>query len=122
MTTRAKIIEIFIAAKAGEPLVSIPSAHVVPQRGIEGDRYFTGIGSFSRWPGSGRAVSLIEAEVIDAIRSETGLDLSGGRSRRNIVTAGVRLASLNGRKFRIGSVLLRGTRECAPCRYLSKYD
>ena len=88
--------------------------------GLEGDRYQLGRGSFSRWPGDGRALSLIAAEAINAIFAETGLDLSDGRSRRNVVTRAVELAALNGRKFRIGEAIFRGTRLCTPCKYLER--
>lgn len=87
---------------------------------MEGDRYCLGVGSFSRWPGEGRAVSLIEAEAIDAIRREAGIELGDGRSRRNIVTAGVALAELVGKQFRIGEALMRGVRPASPCRYLER--
>lgn len=111
---------IFIAPVARIALLPVPAVLAIAGRGLEGDRYCLGVGSFSRWPDSGRAVSLIAAEAIEQILSETGIDLSGGRSRRNVVTRGVDLAALNGRKFRVGGALLRGSRRCAPCGYLER--
>lgn len=111
---------IYIAPAAGAPTAAVDAAIVHPGRGIEGDRYFAGAGSFSRWPGEGRAISMIEQEVIDALRDEHGFDLSAGRHRRNLVTRGVRLGDLNGRTFCIGTAVFRGARECAPCRYLER--
>jgi MOSC domain-containing protein YiiM len=111
---------IFIAPAAKAPLVGVPEVRAVVGRGLEGDRYFLGQGSFSRWPGDGRPITLIEAEAIDTVLQETGIDLSAGRSRRNLVTRDVRLADLNGRRFRIGEALLRGTRLCAPCAFLER--
>lgn len=111
---------IYLAGRAGDTLRQVQRVRAVPDRGLEGDRYFLGAGSFSRWPGSGRAVTLIEQEALDAIRREWGTDLSGGLSRRNIVTAGISLAALDGRVFRVGTALLRGARLCAPCRYLER--
>ena len=99
---------------------AVPEVLAVIDRGLEGDRYFEGRGSFSRWPGEGRAITLIEAEAVEAILMEHGVDLRDGRSRRNIVTRGGSLAELNGRKFRIGGALLWGARECAPCRHLER--
>jgi MOSC domain-containing protein YiiM len=116
----AELASIFIAPTAAGPIVSLSSARLIPGRGIEGDRYFAGAGSFSRWPGTGRAISLIAAEAIDAILSERGIDLSAGRHRRNLVTRGVALADLIGRRFRIGGVLLRGERLCLPCQHLER--
>jgi MOSC domain-containing protein YiiM len=112
---------IFVAPAARVDPVRVESAVAVAGRGLEGDRYYLGIGAFSRWPGEGRQVTLIEAEAVDAVRADAGVDLSDGRHRRNLVTRGVRLADLLGRRFRIGDgVLLRGQRLCAPCRYLDR--
>ena len=111
---------IFITAAAKAPLFGVPEVRVLAEGGLEGDRYALGTGAFSRWPGSGRAVTLIEREAIDAILRETGIDLTGGQSRRNVVTEGVELASLNAKAFRIGTAVLRGARLCAPCAYLER--
>ena len=53
------------------------------------ERIRLGRGSLSRWPGPGRHVTLIEEEALEAVRREHDLDLGGGLSRRNLVTAGV---------------------------------
>jgi MOSC domain-containing protein YiiM len=111
---------IYIVARAKESMVAVPQVVAVPGKGLEGDRYFLGRGSFSRWPGAGRAISLIASEAIEAVRLERGIDLGDGRSRRNIVTEGIDLASLQGRKFRIGTALLKGVRECQPCMHLER--
>lgn len=118
--TPGTVHAIFIAPRARIPLVGVQSVRAVPGRGLEGDRYHAGVGAFSRWPDSGRAVTLIEAEAIEAIAREHGIDLSGGRSRRNLVTTGVRLEEFNGRRFRIGGAVMRGSRLCAPCHYLER--
>jgi MOSC domain-containing protein YiiM len=118
--TTGVVREIFIAAAAEGAPVSVGQARIVPERGLEGDRYYFGEGSFSRWPGEGRAVTLIEAEVIDAVRREHGIDLSAGRSRRNVVTEGIVLSELIGKKFRLGTALLRGARAAAPCAHLER--
>ena len=109
------IESIHVAPTAGAPLVAVEAATLDVGRGIVGDRYHAGVGAFSRWPGEGRAVSLIEAEAVEAILAETGIDLAGGRSRRNVVTRGVRLLDLIGRTFAVGGAVLRGTRECTAC-------
>ena len=74
-------------------MVSVAQVRAVTGRGLEGDRYFHGRGSFSRWPGEGRDVTFVELEAIDAILRDHGVDLHEGRSRRNIVTAGGSLAA-----------------------------
>jgi MOSC domain-containing protein YiiM len=111
---------IYIARAAGAPMQGVQKATLLPERGIDGDRYFFGVGSFSRWPGPGRAVTLIEQEAVDAIHREHGIDLHEGRSRRNVVTVGIRLAELIGKTFRVGGAVLRGVRLAEPCRYLER--
>jgi MOSC domain-containing protein YiiM len=111
---------IWISATARKPLVSVAEVRAVPGRGLEGDRYFFAKGSFSRWPGTGRAVSLIAQEALEAVHAERGIDLRECRSRRNLVTAGIDLEELQGRTFRIGTAVFRGVRPCAPCQYLER--
>jgi MOSC domain-containing protein YiiM len=117
---RSVLRGIWISRTARTPLVSVADVHAVPGRGPEGDRYFLGQGSFSRWPGTGRAVSLIAEETLVAVSAECGIDLRGGRSRRNLVTSGIVLTELQERTFRIGTAILRGVRPCAPCQYLER--
>ena len=120
MNATGTIEQIFVAPAARVAVVRVDAAVAVAGRGLEGDRYFLGVGAFSRWPGEGRQVTLIEAEAVNAVRAETGIDLSDGRHRRNLATRGVRLADLLGRRFHVGTVLLRGQRLCAPCKYLDR--
>ena len=114
------VYELYVADTAGSPIRRVPQVMAIAEHGLEGDRYCLGTGSFSRWPDSGRAVTFIAQEVIDQIQAEFGIDLTGGRSRRNIATVGVELSELNGRKFRIGGAVMRGSRVAAPCRYLER--
>ncbi len=101
-------------------MLAAGAVDVLAGQGFAGDRYALGTGAFSRWPGSGRAVTLIEREAIDVILRETGIDFTGGESRRNVVTTGTELAAFNGKVFRIGTAILRGARLCAACMYLQR--
>jgi MOSC domain-containing protein YiiM len=112
------LVSIHITPKAAESLNSVHEARVVPGKGIEGDRYFSGIGSWSKLPGTGREVTLIEIEAIEAIAQESGIEIAPGSSRRNLVTRGVPLNHLVGREFRVGEVRLKGMRLCEPCEHL----
>ena len=62
-----RVVSIHIAVAAGGDLNAVMSVEAVKDVGLVGDRYAAGKGSFSRWPGSGRAVTMIESEVIDAV-------------------------------------------------------
>ncbi len=115
-----RVEAIWIGPIRARPLVPVTTVRAFPGRGLEGDRYFLGRGSLSRWPSGARAVSLIEREALDAVLRETGIDLRPGRSRRNIETSGVVLTELKGRRFRIGTALFRGVLACQPCGHLER--
>jgi len=99
---------------------SITNARAVVGKGLEGDRYFNKAGTYSNDPGSGRDITLIEIEAIEALRRDYEIELDPSQARRNIVTQGVALNHLVDREFKIGEVILRGTRLCDPCSHLEK--
>lgn len=101
----ATIRGIFIASAGGEPLEAVSAVEVEEGRGIVGDRYHTGTGSFSdrlkRQTNDDWQVTLIESEEIDRFLDEVDVDLGYGDFRRNLVTTGVRLNPLQGSRHRI---------------------
>jgi MOSC domain-containing protein YiiM len=118
--TRGTLVAIYVAPAAEAPTVAVGEARAVPGRGLEGDRYFNGAGTFSDHPGDGRDVTLIELEALEGLRAETGIELAPAAARRNLVTRGVPLNHLVGREFEVGDVVLRGTRLCEPCAHLER--
>jgi MOSC domain-containing protein YiiM len=117
---KGTVVSIHIAPAASEPTQSINEARVVMGKGLEGDRYFHGRGTWSPTPGTGRHITLIESEALEALKRESGMDLAPGASRRNLVTRGVPLNHLVNRNFRVGQVVLRGMRLCEPCKHLEE--
>jgi hypothetical protein len=107
------VVGILVAPQAEAPLTRVDSVAALPGRGLEGDRYAEGKGTFSA-PGRGYEVTLVEADVLDAI------ELSWEDARRNIVTTGISLNALVGRRFRTGSVTCVGRRLAEPCAHLEK--
>jgi len=104
---------IYVTAQAAELPGSVPTATAVPQKGLVGDRYFDGTGTWSDYPvETGRDLTLVEAEVLEDV------GLSAAEARRNVVTRGVSLTSLIGKRFRVGEVECYGDRICEPCRHL----
>lgn len=97
---------------------AVPQARAVPGRGLEGDRYFAKTGTYSDRPGTGRELTLVESETVEALEREYGVKLSPGETRRNITTRGVAVNHLVDREFRVGEVRLRGVRLCEPCAHL----
>lgn len=115
------IRHILIASSPAEPMKSLQAVRAVPGRGLEGDRYYSGFGTFSPHPAKPDfELTLIEQEQIDAFAAESGLDFGAMSARRNIVTEGIALNDLAGREFYLGELRVRGIRLCEPCRYLAK--
>jgi MOSC domain-containing protein YiiM len=120
MSMRGSVLSIHIALAGSAPVVSVGEIQAISGKGLEGDRYFRKTGSYSKTPGSGREVTLIEMEAVEALKREYQIDLDAAQARRNIVTRGVALNHLINREFTIGEVMLRGTRLCDPCSHLEK--
>lgn len=107
------VVAVLIAPTAEAPLQRVESVEALPGRGLAGDRYANGGGTFSA-PGRGYELTLVEADVLDEI------ELSWEDARRNIVTTGVSLNALVGKRFRVGSVECVGRRLAEPCAHLEK--
>jgi len=118
LAIEGSVESLFIAASARQTPVSVAEVVAVVERGLQGDRYFYRRGSYSHWPGRGRDVTLIEAEVLASLPANCAI--SGAQARRNIVTRGLRLNALVGQFFQLGEVVLYGVRLCDPCTHLDK--
>src|SRR4051794_17531754 len=95
---------IFIAAEAEGATRPVDTVHAVAGQGLEGDRYFAGGGTFFEQRKPGQDVTLIEAEAIEGLAREKGIELGPGEARRNVVTRGIGLNQLVGRRFTVGEV------------------
>jgi hypothetical protein len=107
------VAALLTAPDAETPLTGVETVTAVAGRGLEGDRYHDGRGTFSG-VGRGYQLTLVEAEQLDAV------DLPWEQARRNIVTRGIALNALVGQLFTIGDVECIGRRLCEPCAHLEK--
>jgi hypothetical protein len=107
------VVGLLVSPNAEVPPVRIDKALALAGHGLEGDRYAAGNGTFSG-PGRGHQLTLIEAEALDDV------NLSWEDARRNIVTRGVDLNALVGRRFVIGSIECVGRRLAEPCAHLER--
>jgi hypothetical protein len=105
---------LLVAPEAEAPLVRVDEVAAVAGRGLEGDRYALGRGTFGRRGGRGYQLTLVEAEVLAEV------DLSWEEARRNVVTRGVALNALVGRRFRVGAAECVGRRLAEPCSHLER--
>jgi MOSC domain-containing protein YiiM len=79
----------------------------VSATGIAGDRY-----------ADKGDITLIEAEALEAFTAETGIELSHQESRRQVLTRGISLNDLVGKRFKVGEVEVEGRELCEPCSHL----
>jgi len=110
-----KVVLINITPVAEGPMQSVTQVRAIPGRGLEGDRYF----DYAK-PEPRRELTLVEAEAIEALRSEFKIDFDLSGTRRNVVTRGVPLNHLVDKEFWIGEVRVRGIQLCEPCATLQR--
>lgn len=113
------VVSIHIASEAEGPMTAVESVRAMPGKGLEGDRYCRGAGTFSKKPKPDREVTLIEQEALEAVTRDYGVTVHAGDTRRNIVTRNLALNHLVGREFSVGRVRLRGLMLCEPCKHLA---
>jgi hypothetical protein len=112
--TAGRVEALALAADAEGPVVLVEHAAAVAGRGLDGDRYFEGRGTFSNEHARGHDLTLVEAEVLEE------LELTAKAARRNVVTRGLDLNALVGKRFTVGEVECLGQRLCEPCAHLER--
>ena len=123
MIAAGRVVGIYIAPAAAAPVISLRESEALRGMGLAGDRYANRIGYYSndtRYPPTGRHLTLIAAEDLEQLARDTGIVLNSGQHRRNIVTRGIDLSTLLGARFRIGEVGCIGIRPCPPCTHLEE--
>lgn len=105
---------IYVAVKHSSSTISILHAKTIAGQGIEGDRNFV----VPAHSAPDQEITLIEAEAIEKVQTEFGLEFTASECRRNLVTRGIGLNDLVGKTFRVGKTVLKGQRLCHPCSHL----
>ena len=108
---QGRVEAIFISANRGDLPHPVESVTAVAGKGLEGNRYFD----------QGRPeteLTLIEAEQLEQVAAEDGLAIDAASTGRNLLTRGIDLNALVGRRFRVGEVECRGIELCEPCTVL----
>jgi len=113
------VTAIVLAPDAAAPAVEVTRATAIAGRGLDGDRYAAGRGTFSRGSGYGRDLTLIEEELL-AVAVVDGSPITPLQARRNVAVRGIVLDELIGRRFQIGDVQCIGRRRCEPCAHLQR--
>jgi MOSC domain-containing protein YiiM len=103
----AGVVEgIFVGAVDEGPLEAAAEVHVKTGAGIEGDRY------------GNKDITLFEAEAIEGLKADTGIEIGPNEIRRNVMTRGISLNDLLGHRIRVGEVEAVVTELCHPCSHL----
>ena len=106
--------QIAISAERGGLPAAVPRVTAHAGHGLEGEYHW------SDSPDAGQAITLIAAEALEGLREDAGIELSHEASRRNVLTRGVDLNALVGRRFTVGAVECEGVELCEPCNRLAK--
>ena len=110
----SKVFKIGKTTLNNQKITEVESVEVVADKGIVGDRHFR------EYNDPYSQLSLIESENINYYNIKYSLNIPYVEFRRNIVTEGIQLNNLIGKRFLVGSVELEGIDLCRPCRHLSE--
>ena len=110
----SKVLKLGITSDNNKEIEEVDSIEVLANKGVIGDRHFKDFND------PYCQLSLIESENIDYYNLKYGLNIPYVNFRRNVVTKGVRLNELVGKKLQVGNVELEGVDLCRPCRHLTE--
>ena len=105
----SKVFKICISSKFDQDMEDIYTITTIAGKGIVGDRYF------SEDNDKNHQITLIESEKIDYYNKILNQKISYIDFRRNIITKGIELNPLIGKKLQIGSTKIKVHKLCEPC-------
>ncbi len=110
----SKVLKLGITDINNKKIKEVEKIEVLSNKGVIGDRHF------NEFNDPYCQLSLIESENIDYYNLRYGLNIPYLDFRRNVVTKGIQLSELIGKKFVIGKVKVEGIDLCRPCRHLTE--
>jgi len=110
----SKVLKLGITSNNNKKIEEVDSFEVLANKGVVGDRHF------SEYNDPYCQLTLIESENIDYYNTKFGLNIPYIAFRRNIITKGIKLNDLIGKKFLIGNVKVEGIDLCRPCKHLTE--
>ena len=105
----SKVFKLGITSNNNKKIEEVEFIEVLANKGVVGDRHF------DNYNDPYCQLSLIEAENIDEYNLKFGLNIPYLDFRRNIITKGIKLNDLVGKKLSIGNVEVEGIDLCRPC-------
>ena len=110
----SKVFKLGITKDSNKEIAEVSFIEVLANKGVVGDRHF------DEYNDPYNQLTLIESENIDYYNTKYGLDIPYKDFRRNVVTKGIQLNDLIGKKIKIGNVEVEGIDLCRPCRHLTE--
>jgi MOSC domain-containing protein YiiM len=110
----SKVLKLGTTSINNQVINDVDSIKVILNKGVVGDRHFKDFND------PYCQLSLIESENIDYYNLKYGLNIKYVNFRRNIVTKGIQLNDLVGKKLLVGNVKVKGIDLCRPCRHLTE--
>ena len=110
----SKVFKLGITSNNNKKIEEVESIEVLANKGVVGDRHF------DNYNDPYCQLSLIEAENIDEYNLKFGLNIPYLDFRRNIITKGIKLNDLVGKRLSVGNVEVEGIDLCRPCRHLTE--
>lgn len=111
---------IYISENAGENMQAVDCVHAVKDKGLQGDRYFNGVGYWD--PVEGCQVTLITEHDLKLASRGNQLKMNQGQHRRNLVISGIKTSALKDRQFQIGEAVFQYQKPRPPCGYLNQLE
>jgi MOSC domain-containing protein YiiM len=109
-----RVEAIFLSPEHGELPAPVDRVSARAGRGLEGNRYYWDDGIAP----PGCALTLIASEAVEAVATEGEVSVEPAATRRNVLTRGIDVNELVGKRFRIGAVECEGVELCEPCATL----
>ena len=110
----SKVLKLGIVKDSNKIIEEVTSIEVIANKGVVGDRHY------DEYNDPYNQLTLIESENIDYYNTKYSLNIPYKDFRRNIVTKGIQLNELIGKKIKIGDVEVEGIDLCRPCRHLTE--
>ena len=110
----SEVYKLGISKNNNQPINEVSSIEVMANQGVVGDRHFR------EFNDPYNQLSLIESENIDYYNTKYGFNIAYLNFRRNVVTKGIELNDLVGKKILIGNTELEGIDLCRPCKHLTE--
>jgi len=109
-----EVFKIGIAKNDDQRIEEVKQISLIAGKGILGDLHF------HEYNDARKQLTLIESENIDYYNKSFNLNIPYLSFKRNIITKGIQLNDLVGKKLLIGKIELRGVDLCRPCKNLQE--